>query len=105
MELGKQLVQLLHKEDIVQAAPFATAGKIQPCAMNIINRAKELCTKGDLWHHHMLFPDCIFNKHQGKWTIMFEDLENKKIMESISDEEPRSVLREIEILFYKQKNS
>ena len=51
----------------------------------------------------MLFPGCKYNKHGDKWVIVFEDMEKGEIIESISEDEPKSDLQHIEGLFYSQK--
>jgi hypothetical protein len=100
MDVGRQLVQLLHQGILEKKAKPV---KPSPAAKKIIERARELTSQGKLWHHHMLFPDCIFND-SGKWMIIFEDLENKKILKALSDEEPLSDLKQIETLYYQQKS-
>lgn len=52
----------------------------------------------------MLYPACHFNPHPGKWTIMFEDQESGEVLESVTDQEPKTDLKHIEKLFYDQKN-
>ena len=99
LDVGKQLVQLLHQDVLVKKNKPA---KPSPAAAKIIKRAKDLTSQGKLWHHHMLFPDCIFN-NSGKWMVIFEDLENKKTLKALSDQEPFSDLKEIETLYYQQK--
>ena len=69
--------------------------------MSIIRRAMELNKKKIQWHHHLLFPDCIFNHHK-KWNIVFEDPENGKKTETFYDSEPKDDLLEIEKLIYSQ---
>lgn len=100
--VSKRLSQLLHGQDIVRETFASETPQMAETAVKIINRAKELSTKGILWHHHMLFPDCIFNNHKGQWTLMLEDLENEQTLESVSDCEPLPALKEIETLFYGQ---
>ena len=39
---------------------------------------------------------------QGKWMIIFEDLEKKEILESVTEKEPKADLKQIESLFYQQ---
>ncbi len=101
-ELGKRLVKLLHGEDVLQEVASGNAGEIQADGRRIITRAQELGHRGTLWHHHMLFPDCIFNEDKGKWTITLEDLERQEILKSVSNDEPKKVLREMERIFYQQ---
>jgi hypothetical protein len=69
----------------------------------IVEKARRFNEQGIPWHHHVFFPNCIFNKHQGKWCIAFEDKEEDRVIESISDSEPKEDLKEIEPLFSAQK--
>jgi len=46
-------------------------------AERILAKTKELTEKDIHWHYRILFPDCIFNKHKGKWNIVFEDVTSK----------------------------
>jgi hypothetical protein len=96
LEAGKELVTLLHKIDTTQK------GTSDKNILVIKKRAEEFNKKNIPWHHHMLFPQCAFNKH-GKWCIIFEDKENGKIIESVTDEEPMENLSIIEKLYYEQK--
>ncbi len=103
MDIGKELVQLLHGTDVItkkdekkKLAPSIEVGKL-------LKRATMLNQQGKFWHHHMLFPYCMFNNNRGKWTIIFEDKEKNEIIESITNEEPKNDLQYIETLFYSQK--
>lgn len=92
---GKELVELLHR---INTAAVQTTDK----NILIIKKKAEECNKKNIpWHHHMLFPNCTFNKHKGKWCIIFEDKE--QIIESLSAEEPKENLSIIEKLYYEQK--
>jgi hypothetical protein len=44
----------------------------------------------------------VFNEHEGKWTIVFEDGTAEHIPELVYDDEPVDDLRRIEILFFEQ---
>lgn len=69
----------------------------------ILKKAMLLNEKGVSWHHHVLFPNCMFNKNKGRWCIVFEDTETGKVMEYVSFSEPKENLKKIEALFYAQK--
>ncbi len=103
MALGQKLAKLLHGEDIVGASETDKKAECSPDALNIISTAKELTATGIFWHHHMLFPDCIFNMHRGHWTLVLEDPESKDLLEYVSTHEPTTELKIIETLFYSQK--
>ena len=102
LKVGKSLAKMLLGEGILKRV-----SKKSPIhnktTEKIIQRAKDLNKKNMLWHHHILFPDCIFNKHSRKWVIVFEDKEKHQILEALYDEKPLEDLRELEILYYKQK--
>lgn len=100
MDVGKRLVQLIHGEKIVSEGE---QGIDDGYMKEMLAKAKSFNERGVLWHHHMLFPNCIFNKHKGKWCIVFEDKEENKIIEFVSEEEPTEQLRKIEVLYYSQK--
>lgn len=103
MAIGKELVKLLHGSDIVEE-PSKDAAKVSSGAQVILQRAKEINQRGDFWHHHMLFPDCAFNKNKGKWTIILEDPQKKESLESVTENEPKEDLKQIETLFYGQQS-
>lgn len=101
MSVGEELVKLLHGDDIV-GKPDQVKTKPSPDVAKMLERARELNEKGEFWHHHMLFPDCIFNQDKPKWVILFEDTDEEEIIKSVSDAEPKSDLNLLEVLFYKQ---
>ena len=102
MEEGQTLVKMLHGKKIL--GEEATGARPEhPNLKIILEKAKRLNEKGIHWHHHMLFPECVFNKHKGKWCLVFEDKEEKKLIEATYEEEPTEDLRKIEILYYAQK--
>lgn len=104
VEEGKELVKLLHGDKIVENKDL-NLETIDEKIKLILKKAKKLSERGIHWHHHMLFPNCVFNKHKGQWVIVFEDDEENEIIESISKNEPIENLRAIESAFYQQKNS
>ena len=89
---------MLHGKDIASESKVSENGS---AIDRIVSRAEELNKKGIEWHHHMFFPNCIFNKHKGKFCIVFED-SKLGVIESISDKEPKEDLKRIEPLFYSQ---
>ncbi len=103
MDLGKELLKLLHGNDILGKEEMKTNKNAQS-VKDILKKAKELNAKGLFWHHHMLFPDCIFNRHHGLWTLILEDQKNGQILESVTNFEPKEDLKQVETLFYQQSN-
>jgi hypothetical protein len=103
MDIGKKLVQLLHGRDVIQENDVDLKEPSSQIS-KLLKRAEDLNKKEIFWHHHMLFPHCIFNKNKGKWNIIFEDTEYDVIIESVSDDEPKDDLKHIEEKFYNQGN-
>jgi hypothetical protein len=50
----------------------------------------------------MLFPDCIFNEHPGKWNIVLEGGETGLCINELYEEEPLAVLRELELGYFER---
>lgn len=67
----------------------------------MLKRAEQFSLQGKEWHHHMLFPGCIYNMRKGKWCILFEAARERTRV--FFSSEPRESLRRIELLFYAQK--
>ncbi|UCG95669.1 MAG: hypothetical protein JSV92_01305 [archaeon] len=101
MEQGQVLVRMLHGKEILGKKEIRKGESRE--VKEILERARDYNSGGVHWHHHMLFPNCIYNKHRGKWCIVFEDKEKNRIIESVTDYEPSESLRKIEVLFYAQK--
>lgn len=101
-ETSKMLLELLHGEQIFNEEK-EELGEMSEDVEHMMQRGKELNEKGYFWHHHVLFPYCTYNKHQGKWVIVFEDPEMKEMIESISGTEPKRDMKEIEPAFYRQE--
>jgi hypothetical protein len=100
MGVGQRLVKLIHGDKILAEETDSISNDIMK---TIIEKAKSLNEKDVHWHHHMLFPDCKYNKHKGKWNIVFEDQETGNVLEALYDHEPVSDLRAVEVLYYAQK--
>lgn len=103
MDIGKELVQLLHGKEVIKGKEEKKELPPSVQVSKLLERAKMLNTQGKFWHHHMLFPYCIFNNNKSRWTIVFEDKEKNEVIESVTDNEPKSDLQHIEALFYSQK--
>jgi hypothetical protein len=102
MKEGQELVKLAHGTDIIQ--PSEKNSPINNANIErMVERAKELNNNKIIWHHHMLFPDCILNKDAEKWCIVFEDPKTGEVIKYLADHEPLEELRAIEVLYYKQK--
>jgi len=101
VEADQELVKMLHGDRILDRGEETTSSSNERMQV-ILQKAQELDERDIPWHHHLLFPDCIFNEHRGKWNIVFEDKENGEVIEVLYDEEPVDDLRSIEVLYSEQ---
>ncbi|MFC1600625.1 hypothetical protein ACFL25_00940 [Patescibacteria group bacterium] len=102
---GKKLVEMLHGKGISKKKKKEVHKKLKKLSAKVekmIKRATELNAKGFSWHHHVLFPDCMFNKDSRYWTLVFEDSLNHEVIEERFKDEPIEALLKIEPLFYAQ---
>jgi hypothetical protein len=102
MEIGQEFVTMLYGDEILDKDKGATESSNEKMQA-VLRRAKELNARNIFWHSHLLSPDCIFNKHKGKWDIVFEEAGKDEVIEVLYDEEPVEDLRRIEILYYEQE--
>jgi hypothetical protein len=96
-EVDKVLVKMLHGDDILDAPvahPDAGAR-----SSRLLAHLRGLQDNGEPWHHHMHFPTCVFNPHAGHWAISIES-PGLVFAESFA-EEPVAVLREVEVLYFR----
>lgn len=100
-EADKDLVKLLHGDDILDASMVSAAGREAMPASPLLARIIELDASGAEWHHHMHFPDCVFNPHRGHWSISVEDGKGGVFSEAY-DGEPADILREIEVIYFRR---
>ena len=68
----------------------------------ILDQCEVYSRNNIIWHHHMFFPDCIFNQHPGKWNISLEGRGQSQILNALYDEEPVEDLQQIEIAYFKE---
>ena len=103
MVTARALAGLAHGEDALQADPGGAILKPDsPQVAEMMQRAKTLSGRGTHWHHHVLFPGCIFNKHAGEWAIVFEDPETGETLESVTPGHPARDIQVTETLFFAQ---
>ncbi|MDD5567171.1 MAG: hypothetical protein PHH01_03160 [Patescibacteria group bacterium] len=102
LTMGKILLKLLHGSKVLDRPKRAAPPK-NPELQKLLNRAKEMNRLGIPWHHHNLFPDCQFNDHVGQWNIVMEDKDKGNLLEAAYNTEPKEDIKEIERLFYAQK--
>ena len=102
---GQKLVEMLHGVNTKTSSAHSARSSLNlsPKVNQMIERAIELNNKGFAWHHHLLFPDCMFSKDSRYWTLIFEDPLNGEIIEDRFKNEPKEALQQVEPLFYAQK--
>jgi hypothetical protein len=100
-ELGQELAPLLHGKKVLDSTSTDTDYSPSPEVAHIVERAVRLNKNGQTWHHHMLFPSCVFNQYKPKYVLLLEDPETSELLTSLSDAEPTNDLKQIESLFYK----
>ncbi len=101
METARSLATLAHGEDAVQEDPDPDSDA-SPKVAEMMRRAKTLSGRGRHWHHHVLFPECIFNAHPGEWTIVFEDPDTGETLESVTAHHPAQDIQVTETMFFAQ---
>jgi hypothetical protein len=97
-ELGAELSPLLHNPKSAEAQEQTITAEQQ----RILDAAKELNEHSTKWHHHVLFPGCMFNDQPGTFCLILENPETSETLKAMSDTEPRHMLKQLEPLFYKQ---
>ncbi len=98
-DLDQELLPLLHGSEVLDESVTGSGYQASDVIKAMIKRAKELNDQDIEWHHHMLFPDCQFNTHPGKFVLMLEDPQTKEVLESVTEQEPIGDLQQIEPLF------
>ncbi|MBU0707840.1 hypothetical protein KKG41_05720 [Patescibacteria group bacterium] len=102
LAIGKKLVQLLHGEKILKQSDKAGPPQ-HPNIKKMVARAEDMNSKKISWHHHVFFPECRYNDQVGRWNIVMEDKDKGELLEATYDTEPVEDLKEIERLYYEQK--
>lgn len=97
-DLGAELSPLLHRPESVETEERQITADQQ----RILDIAKLLSEHGTAWHHHVLFPGCIFNEQSGNFCLILENPETGEVSRALSDDEPQHVLKELEPLFYRK---
>ena len=111
MDVARRLATLVHRADPLasqhERANRPTEEELElemgsPNVAAMMERAAQLSARGRHWHHHILFPECVFNPHTDRWTILFEDPETGETLKSVSDERPADDIRVTETRFFSQ---
>jgi hypothetical protein len=105
MDVGRTIATLVHGEDPLAAAGADSGEDVQAesvAVAEMMRRAEDLVERGIHWHHHILFPECVFNPHPGDWTLVFEDPESGETLESVTTDKPEEDIRVTETMFFSQ---
>ena len=98
--MDKQFVKMLHGDDILDAGKVHGNGAGPAVESALLDEVVALDAQKTPWHHHMNFPDCVFNPEKGRWAISVESGSDGFSHESY-DEEPVDVLREMEVRYFR----
>lgn len=99
-EVDKQFVKMLHGDDILDEGKSHAGGAAGAVESKLLAHVVALDERGVPWHHHMNFPDCVFNPERGRWAISVESGTDGFSHESY-DDEPVDVLREMEVRYFR----
>ena len=103
---GQKLVEMLHGKGITKGTKKSdeslNGSRLSVKVKLMVKKATELNLKGFTWHHHVLFPDCMFNQDSRYWSLVFENTLDNEVIEERFKEEPKVALSLIEPLFYKK---
>ncbi len=94
----QELVQLLHGDTILDA----THSEHDASEATIVRSAAEALAQNEAWHHHMMKPGCILSPAPDKHVITLERAGRQDIETLVSGQAPDDVLREIELMYFKQ---
>ncbi|MCZ4291638.1 hypothetical protein [Hoeflea alexandrii] len=98
-EVDKDLVRMLHGDDIIDASKLTP----DPPASALLDQLRGLQERRIPWHHHMHFPSCVFNPHPGEWAISVEA--PGQFFSEAYPSEPVDVLRQVEVMYFSNLDS
>ena len=99
-ELAAELSPLLHGNDVMDSNSTKDGYEPSDLIAQMSKRANDLNDRNIEWHHHMLYPNCIFNGYSPSHVLMLEDSSTGEAILSITDEDPKDDLKQIENLFF-----
>ncbi len=100
-KVSQELLRLHYGDNILDKTQVIAFSEEKPIKQ-ILNQCEAFSQDNILWHHHMLFPDCIFNQHPGKWNIVLEGRGETQIVNALYDEEPLDDFQQLEIAYFKE---
>ncbi len=100
VELSRELLKLHYGDNILERQVSKDNRTTQS---SVLLDTCEIFKKNHTpWHHHMLFPDCVFNRYQGKWSIVLENDEEHSVLQEQYEEEPLDILQKLEISYFEK---
>lgn len=99
-DLASELSPLLHGSDVMDSKATAEGYSPSEIVLQMKERALDLNEKNVQWHHHMLYPDCVFNGYSPNHVLMIEDSSTGEAILSITEEDPKDDLKQIENLYF-----
>ncbi|ARU93792.1 hypothetical protein [Tatumella citrea] len=97
-EADKQLVRLLHGDDILNPDIRFTQSE-QDIESELLQRVRQLNEQGVAWHHHMNFPHCLMTRQTQQWMITVES--DAGVFQEEYPGEPKEILRQLEVLYFR----
>lgn len=101
-KLSQELLKLLYGDNILDKTRLVPRAISETPSRPILKRCEALIRDNIPWHHHMLFPDCIYNQHRGKWNLVLESGGESQIINELYDEEPREDFQQMEIAYFEE---
>jgi hypothetical protein len=100
-KVSQELLKLHYGDNILDKSRVPSDHTDKPIKP-IMDLSEGYSRNNIIWHHHMLFPDCIFNEHPGKWNIVLEGRGESQVVNALYDEEPLDDFQQLEIAYFKE---
>ena len=100
--ISQELHKLLYGDNILDKTRLVPEALRDTSSKPILKRCEALIRDNIPWHHHMHFPDCIYNPHRGKWNIVLESKGESQFINELYDEEPREDFQRMEIAYFEE---
>ncbi|MFN8015088.1 MAG: hypothetical protein U0R17_00575 [Acidimicrobiia bacterium] len=99
-QLAQELSPLLHGKDVMDESSTNDEYSPSEIVLQMRQSALDLNSKQSPWHHHMLYPACVFNVHAPNYVLMLESVDTKPLI-NVTSYDPNDDLKQIENLFFK----
>jgi len=101
-KVSQEFLKLIYGDNILDKTHSGMGTFSKPTGRAIMKRCETLIRENIPWHHHMLFPDCIYNTHPGKWNLVLEGGGEDQTVSELYDEEPREDFQQMEIAYFEE---